>query len=604
MRVSVRVLIALFVAYVIATAVHIGWILAHEPFSFDAWNVAVDTDAQPFSIRNFFGYWAQQYTQSNPRLGQPLTYLTYKLHGVGEVAMPLSFIAISLAVVVLALGRWPWRRARDIALWAIALGFGWFVLPEIGRNMFCRAYGANYVFTAAVQLWFLVPLRLARENPSTPRCIAYAVFGLITGLCNEHTGPAMVLLLGIYGFWLRRSKRSLRFAWAGAIGVLVGFAVIFFAPGQGYRYGGLAQQASLPRRLLDRGISGNFDILRDYLTYAMPLLALLVVVLVISQLGKPLDDERHQRRTAALRMIAIALAFGTVISMTLFVSPKLGARFHFVSMGLLLAGFLALVDATIVRRGLAPLIALAVAASIYAGAKTISLFARVSADSEQRMAELAKSTPGSVYVADAWQQVGETWWFIGDDFRDLRKREMVAKYFGLARVYFRGYEKTAPLGTSGIRVVPRYYVAGSDIPAEDFGFELGITRGFDLEGMHAGTLSSVALLQRRIAPARLSHLDLAVEFVADPPALPHPLLVARWHDDKLDGWVADIQRKGTKRTLRVPPALGATDVYMLRVGGELRKLDASMTYTPWGKGVYWAIACDASTCWIIAATRS
>lgn len=600
----VRILIALFVAYVIATALHIGWILAHEPFSFDAWNVAVDTNAQPFSIGNFFDYWIQQYTQSNPRLGQPLTYLTYKLHGVGEVAMAASFIAISLAVVVLALGRWPWRRARDIALWAIALGFGWFVLPEIGRNMFCRAYGANYVFTAALQLWFLVPLRLARESTSTSRCIAYGAFGLIAGLCNEHTGPAMVVLLGAYGWWLRRSKQSPRFAWAGAIGVLVGFGLIFFAPGQGYRYGGLAQQASLPRRLLDRGISGNFDILRDYLTYAMPLLALIVVVLVISLLGKQLPEERQHGRTAAMRMIAIALAFGTVISVTLFVSPKLGARFHFVSMSLLLAGFLALVDATIDRtRSFAPLIVLAVAASIYAGAKTITLFARVHRESEQRMAELARSTPGGVYVADAWQQVGETWWFIGDDFRDLRKREMVAKYFGLARVYFRGYDKIAPLGTSGIRVVPRYFVEGSDIPAEDFGFEFGITRGFDLEGMHAGTLSSVALLQRRIAPARLSHLDLAVEFVADPPPLPAPLLVARWKDGQLEGWIADIQRKGTTRTLKLPASLGTKDLYMLRVGGELRKLD-SLTYTPWDKGVYWAIACDASTCWVIAATRS
>jgi hypothetical protein len=601
----VRILIALFVAYVVATAVHIGWILAHEPFSFDAWNVAVDTDAQPFSVGNFFRFWAQQYTESNPRLGQPLTYLTYKLVGVGEVAMAASFVAISLAVVVLALGRWPWRRARDIALWAIALGFGWFVLPEIGRNMFCRAYGANYVFTAAVQLWFLVPLRLARDSTSLPRCIAYGAFGLVAGLCNEHTGPALVLLLGTYGWWLRRAKRSPRFAWFGAVGVLVGFAAIFFAPGQGSRYGGLAQQASLPQRLIDRGVSGNFDIVRDFLTYAMPLLALIVVVLIVSHLGKPLSDERQQGRAAAMRMIAIALAFGTVIAVTLFVSPKLGARFHFVSMSLLLAGFLALVDASIERtRNFAPLILLAVAASIYAGAKTITLFARVHAQSEARMAELAKATPGSVYVADAWQQVGETWWFIGDDFRDLRKREMVAKYFGLARVYFRGYEKTAPLGSSGIRVVPRYFVEGSDMPAEDFGFEFGITRGFDLAGMHAGTLSSVALLQRRIAPAQLSRLDVAVEFVADPPPLPHPLLVARWTGGTLEGWIATIERKGTTRRLKLPPDLGTKDLYMLRVGNELRTLDASASYTPWGKGVYWAIACDDRACWVIAATRS
>ena len=49
-----RFLRALFVGYVAATAVHIGFVMAHEPFSFDAWNIAVDTGAKPFSLGRFF----------------------------------------------------------------------------------------------------------------------------------------------------------------------------------------------------------------------------------------------------------------------------------------------------------------------------------------------------------------------------------------------------------------------------------------------------------------------------------------------------------------------------------------------------------------------
>src|SRR4051812_9346106 len=110
-------LIASFWAYLAATAVHIGWVVAHEPFSFDAWNVAVDTGARPGSLARFLDYWAYEYTHSNPRIGQPITYLVYKFEYVAEVLTPLAFLAISLAITVLGLGRWP-RRGRELALWA------------------------------------------------------------------------------------------------------------------------------------------------------------------------------------------------------------------------------------------------------------------------------------------------------------------------------------------------------------------------------------------------------------------------------------------------------------------------------------------------------
>ena len=117
------VLRMMFVAYVVATAVHIGVVMAHEPFAFDAWNLAVDTGAEPFSLSNFFEYGIGQYTHSNPRVGQWFTYLAYKLEYFAVIATPLVYLALALAVTVLGLGRFPsWRRGRDLALYAIALG--------------------------------------------------------------------------------------------------------------------------------------------------------------------------------------------------------------------------------------------------------------------------------------------------------------------------------------------------------------------------------------------------------------------------------------------------------------------------------------------------
>src|SRR5437773_3442 len=55
--VTAKTLRALFVAYIVATVVHVGWVVAHEPFSFDAWNMAVDTSAKPFSVGRFLDYW-------------------------------------------------------------------------------------------------------------------------------------------------------------------------------------------------------------------------------------------------------------------------------------------------------------------------------------------------------------------------------------------------------------------------------------------------------------------------------------------------------------------------------------------------------------------
>jgi len=608
-----RVLRALFVVYVAGTALHIAFVLAHEPFSFDAWNVAVDTRAEPFTAGRFFEYWWYQYTHSNPRLGQPLTYLTYKLDYVAEVAMPLSFLAITLAVTVVGLGRWPWRRGRDLAVWAIVIGFAWFAFPQIGRNLFCRAYAANYVFGAAVQLWFLVVLRMARsyEDVSLGRCIAVAGFGLVAGMCNEHTGPTLLLFFAGYVWWLRREGQRPRLVWAAGLGALIGFSAIFFAPGQGERYAGLAQQVSLPMRLIQRGVTGNLDIFRDYVLYAAPVLGLIVIVLVAAAAQQPKEEQLVQRKRA-LQLIALALVAGSALAATLFVSPKLGARFYLVSCALLLAGFIALLDAVVVRtRVLVPFVLLAVLASVYAGFRTIPMFAKVGAQGEARMAALAATKPGSIFVADAFEQIEESWWFIGDDFRDFTKRELVARYFGLGRVFFRGYNVDAPLGLLGSKAVARYWTTGG-VTADHHAFDLGVTRGFDLAGVHRSVQTAVELVRGQIAPDTLERYELQIDFVGAWPPMPRSrLLVARWDHGRFEAYLAKIVRKtrSTTRDVVLPPSLAGKplEIFITHVGSEPRRLGTTdgkpLQYVPWRSGVYWVLACDANECWVIAASR-
>jgi hypothetical protein len=612
-----RALCVLFVAYVVATAVHIGLVMAHEPFAFDAWNIAVDTRAQPFSFTRFLSYGAFEYAHSNPRLGQWLTYLAYKLELFAPIATPIAYLGLAGALTVLGIGRLPGGRrpdgnrtvGRDLALCAIAIGFAWFALPHIGMIMFCRAYGANYLYGAVIQLWFLVPLRLLRGDGSTRAAIAYFALGVVAGMCNEHTGPTLVLFALGYAVWRQRATgRRPRLAWAGAIGCAVGFAAIFFAPGQDSRYEGLATKVSLAGRLLRRGITANLDIFREWMLACAPVLGLIVIALVLARRDEP------RREGPALRLLGLALVAGTLVTATVFVSPKLGPRFYLHGAALVLAAFIAVADHTLASvRRLAPFVVLAACASTYAAVRSLPLYYRLSEQSAERLAALAAAPRGSVFTAESFEQVDASWWFLGDDFRDVRKRELVATYFDLRGVIFRAVDIDAPLGVSDIRLVPRYQVTPAGCLDEHGGLELGTFRGLDIGSVHKAALAAIEQVRERLAPVgRLDRLDLVVEFTGATPELPRPtLVVARWLPTGFEAHAGAIERRGMSRTRSVvlPPALrtGDVEIYAYQVDGEAHRLgtgrDAALEYVPWKRGAYWALACRPAECFVIAAAR-
>lgn len=613
---------ALFVAYVAATAAHIGLVVANEPFAFDAWNIAVDTHAEPFSLGRWIEYGAFEYQHSNPRIGQWLTYLAYKLAYFAPVATPIAYLALALAVAVLGLGRWPGGRrgdgqptlTRDLGMVAIAVGAAWFALPHIGMIMFCRAYCANYLYGAAIQLWFLIPLRLAPDRAVAVRtAVAYGALGVVAGMCNEHTGPTLIAGLVVFALWRRRAiGRIPRLVSAAAIGAGAGFAAIFFAPGQSSRYDGLATKVSLLGRLIQRGFTGNLDILRDWVLACAPVLGLAMIALVVARRG--LRSGTASALDEPLRLFGFALAAGTLIAITIFVSPKLGPRFYLFGGALVLAGLIAIADCALATpRRLAPLIALAVAASAFAAARSLPLYLRLSEQSRERLAALAAAPRGSVFTADSFEQVDDTWWFLGDDFRDIKKRELVASYFGLGGVIFRAVDLEAPLAVSDVRLVPRYRVTPATCLDEHGGLELGNFRGIDLASVHAAARAAIARARERIAGAgRLDRLDLVVDFVGSPPPLPRPtLLVGRWTPAGYEGHTAVIQRRGasTVREVVLPRELVGTDaeIYAYQISGEARRLgtarDRELTYVPWRHGGYWALACYPTECFVIAAAR-
>lgn len=610
-----RVLRGLFVIYAAATALHIAWVVHHEPFGFDAWNIALDTNAQPITPARFFNYWWYEYTHSNPRFGQSLTYLAYKLEYFSVIATPIAYLAVSLAVTVLGSGRWPWRRGRDLALWSMVLGSLWFSLPEIGKTLFCRAYCANYIYGLAIQLWFLVPLRVAREA-AAPRMgwlVAYGVFGIVAGMSNEHTGPTLCAFLFVYAWWCRRQRHAnAPFAWVGASGATLGFAAIFLAPGQSERYDGMAQRVSLVGRMFQRGITGNVEIVGDLILGVAPVLGLIAVVAVIGLARRESEIRERETLRAAMRQIALAMVAALTMAATLFVSPKLGPRFYYGSGCLLLAGWIALAGVVLSSRQLIPFVVLAISSSLYAAGHTLPLYDRLARASDRRMAELAAAPPGSVYVATAFEQVEETWWFYGDDFRDAKKRNLVAEYFGLLGVKFDAFDPFAPLGMTQARFVPIYKMDRPGCAPPEAGLVLGKVAGFDMAGLHHEIRAAIELLRARLRPAGFEQLDVSV--IVDDPQVVLPrrrVLVSKWRPGHYESYVGQINRKrgAMTRILELPKQLVHTDydVLIYRVGGEAKRLGGAtgepLQYVPWKPGVYWALACHSEECFVFAATR-
>lgn len=625
----------LFLLYVAATAVHLGWVMAHEPFSFDAWNFAVATKAEPATVGRFFAFWSDQYFGSNPRFGQPFAYLSYKVAGFAEVGTPIAYFGIVIACFVIGTGRWPsWRRGRDVAALAVATGALWFAAPSLPMVLFCRAYATNYVWAAAIQLWFLVPMRLwlarveaadgaAGASPSPLVLAAYAVLGVLAGMCNEHTGPTLVALTcALVGWMWRRQGWAPRLLVAGAGGALVGFALIFFAPGQGQRYDGLAEQASLGERFLQRGFLRNLEILQQYLDGAAPLLVLTAAAIVVGLLGQGARLELTRPRRNALRLVAVALAVGLAITVTLFVSPKLGPRFYLHSCLALLAAFLGVIDAFLDhrwgRRLLGAYVVIAAVASGYALYQTVPLFKNLHRESEARLARLQAQPRGAVVTVDAFSQVPMSWWFLGDDFRDRKKRDLVAQYFDLGRVILRGSDGEATLGITDVKLRFRAVTEPISCLDELDGVALPELTGRDVAAMQHAFSDVVTELgaATRAAGGRLRRLDLAVQFTGERPSLPQPALyVASWRDGELLAYAATVLRVGASRArgVTLPPALRQADwdIYAQPVGGAAQKLGTSrqaepLRYTPERFQQYWILACRAAPqreCFVLSARR-
>ncbi|HUS27141.1 MAG TPA: hypothetical protein VMZ53_01485, partial [Kofleriaceae bacterium] len=229
--------------------------------------------------------------------------------------------------------------------------------------------------------------------------------------------------------------------------------------------------------------------------------------------------------------------------------------------------------------------------------------------SDDRLAQLAATPVGADTSVEAWEQVPEDWWFLGDDMRDQGKQDLVARYFGLHRAMFRGGNAYKLLGRMDVK--PTYHYEFEDPQCMDEIDKLALPEllGRDIRALHHSFADAVVEIERF---GKLKTLDLTVTFLGTEPPMPaKTLYIARWDHGLTEGYTARMKRKGRarEREIVLDPKLKQSpwQIYLTIVGQPPKLLgtstdDKPLKYVPTLRGQYWTLACKPDYCFILSVT--
>jgi hypothetical protein len=402
-----------------------------EPVLRDGWAHVEWFRDRAHGLGSFYDFVRECYLRENPRLGQPLTLLSYAPGPYHLIVTPLVELAVLALLTAVALGRWPSVTRSDDALAAVLVTA---VLaacqPQIGPILAYRPFTWNYMFGLGMNLWWLMPYRRERIAPLPVRwwrAPGSFVLGIAAGMCNEHTGIAFgaMALLATLIAWRRGGLR----AWmiAGLVGLIAGYIVLLTAPAQHMRYEGLAERAGLFARIVDRGVVEN---LRLFVAIALDLvLALPLLAIGLAQRPRPAPGPAADRGSHAV----LALG-GVVCAVTLLASPRIGGRLYLASIALIGAGLtgwlVARLTAAWARRTCALLAAVVL---VWVSVQVITIYRVVGPLGAIRRDRVVHAPPGAAVTVPRYP-FAQGRYFLGDDFEIREVREPTAKIFGLASV--------------------------------------------------------------------------------------------------------------------------------------------------------------------------
>ena len=399
----------------------------HTPTLLDDWYQLTWHRHHAFGLSSIWEYGHYNYFHFNPRIGDVLLLIMNGPHWIHLVATPIVQLLLVPLAFVVAFARLPRATVRDLQLLIVMQLAIWLIMPIPGIVYFYRPFATNYLWSFATMLALFAPIRLAIAHDDGKARVYLAPIMLVVGWCagmgNEHTGPTAMLAMACLLFYAHRQGRLRLWMIAGAVGLFIGYPMLFLAPGQTQRYAGMATKSSPLKVLAERGLSGNGEIGLDFLGEAQLALDLVIIGVLIAIRRKQLGRFAKPHYVA---VVALIVAAGGMVC-TQFASPTVGERLFLAPAVLFSAALVVVVEWLFedqkLRRGVMVVVGLLFA---YHLVRFVDVLSDGNAENQARMAMLAKAPSDTVVKVPPYALWKRSRWWWGDDFQYASLREYVA----------------------------------------------------------------------------------------------------------------------------------------------------------------------------------
>jgi hypothetical protein len=400
----------------------------HTPTLLDDWYQLTWHRHHDLSLASIWEYGHYNYFNFNPRIGDVLLMIINGPRWIHLVLTPLVQLALLPLAFALVFARWPRPTLRDLQLLVIFQLLLWLVIPYPGIIYFYRPFATNYLWSFTLMMALFVPYRLelARETPGPARhwlAPLLLPLGWIAGMGNEHTGPTAMLAMAIFVYVAWRRGRLRPWMIAGAVGLFIGYPMLFLAPGQHLRYAGMATKNTPLHLIAERGPDGLFEIILDFIAEVQLAIDLVLIALLVAWRRTKLAAlERRQW----LLFFALVFGAGGMVA-TLFASPTVGERLFFAPCVLFVGALLVVID-WLFAEPLARRILVAACGMMFAYyvVRMVDVLATGYAQNQARMHQLQAAPANSVPEVPPYGLWKRTRWWWGDDFQYASLREYVA----------------------------------------------------------------------------------------------------------------------------------------------------------------------------------
>jgi hypothetical protein len=409
-------------------------------FLVQAWNTPILLDdwyqlpywrTHDFSLESIWQYGHYNYFHFNPRIGDVFLAIINGPPVYHLVLTPLVQLGVLWVIFAIAFARWPRATYRDLQMLLVIQVLLWITIPIPGIIYFYRPFATNYLWAFGITLSLLVPYRMALARGTSKHrpllVVPMLLLGWTAGMCNEHTGPAA--MVAIAGFLVFAYRKKLLRAWmiAGAVGLYVGYPMLFFAPGQALRYAGIATRQTPIFMLKERGLDGCFEILLDFIFEArFGIILFVIFVLLFVRAFKKRGEPAPAPSKPTLVTASLLIIGAGAIVFTLFASPTATERMFLASAMLLVAAFAVFSEHLFQERAV---LRFATRVSAILFLWHVVMFVRVyviaKADNDERIAKLQAAPDNAIVEIQPYTFERRTSWFWGDDFRYASLREYV-----------------------------------------------------------------------------------------------------------------------------------------------------------------------------------